>query len=418
MKKYILISIALAFLQSNALYAAQTALPVPVTEGLLPTSVVRPLLEQDPEVLVAQAEREALKQEARLHDNSPHEWQAKLSSQRRQVESGQRYQEWNVGLERTLRLPGKASADRKIGQAMLEEGEARYGEALHETARSLLGLWLEWASSEQLAQLCKGQLNIVQEQLGMVEKRRKAGDAAKLDVNLASAELAEQQRLCNDVNTAVNIAWARLQARFPTFKREFASLPNIAPLPAEAAFWYERIASESDELKIAEALSNKASAMRARAQADKTPDPTLGIYTASEVGGRERITGVMLSIPLPGAQRDSRAIKAAHSASAAQHELELKKRQLQAEVGANIATAQGQYQGWQLADSVAASMQHNAQQIQRAYTLGEADLPTLLLARRQSATAAHAAVQAKSAAARSYYSLLVDAHLIWGLDHE
>ena len=98
----------------------------PETPGLLPTHIVQPLLQQDPSVAAARAGLEAARQEAGILDSSPYEWNAKLSSQRRTLQSGPRYQEWNVGIERTLRLPGKAAADRNIGKATVEEAEARY----------------------------------------------------------------------------------------------------------------------------------------------------------------------------------------------------------------------------------------------------------------------------------------------------
>ena len=53
---------------------------------------------------------------------------------------------------------------------------------------------------------------------------------------------------------------------------------------------------------------------------------------------------------------------------------------------------------------------------QRAYSLGEVDLQALLLARRQTVEAADSALNARVLALRSYYSLLVDAQLIWDLD--
>ena len=63
-------------------------------------------------------------------------------------------------------------------------------------------------------------------------------------------------------------------------------------------------------------------------------------------------------------------------------------------------------------------MRENGQLMQRAYTLGETDLQALLSARRQAASAAQSALTTKVAAARAYYSLLVDAHLVWDMDHE
>jgi cobalt-zinc-cadmium efflux system outer membrane protein len=404
----------IAALAAGAAHAA----PVPPTPGLLPTAVVRPLLEQDPEVAAGRAGRAVLQQDAGMQQGSPYEWVAKLSTQRRSIEAGPRYKEWNAGLERTVRLPGKAGADRKIAAAMQEEGEARYGEALHEGARELLKLWLEWANAEQAHVLASVQVKAAADNAAIVDKRVKAGDAARLDAGLARAELAEQQRAENDAKTAAAVAWARLHARFPGLSREFSALPTPVPLNAEAPFWRERILAESDELKIAQAQLNRAQGQRERSRAEELPDPTVGIYTASEVGGRERITGVSLSMPIPGAHRSGRADRALHAAEVSRQEVELKKRALDAEIGAAIASAQGAYEGWQVGEAGSAEMQENVRLMQRAYSLGEADLQSLLAARRQAATAAQGALAAKAAAARAYYALLVDAHLVWDLEHE
>ena len=56
--------------------------------------------------------------------------------------------------------------------------------------------------------------------------------------------------------------------------------------------------------------------------------------------------------------------------------------------------------------------------MQRAYSLGESDLQALLSARRQATTAAQSALAARIAAIKAYYSLLVDAHLVWDMEHE
>ena len=63
-------------------------------------------------------------------------------------------------------------------------------------------------------------------------------------------------------------------------------------------------------------------------------------------------------------------------------------------------------------------MQENARLMQRAYALGEAELQALLLARRQATTALSNTLQAQAAALKGYYGLLVDAHLIWDLEHD
>lgn len=409
---------AVLLIALSAMAVSTPAAPLPETPGLLPTPIVRPLLEQDPSVAAARASLEAARQEAGILDSSPYEWNARMSSQRRTLQSGPRYQEWNVGIERTLRLPGKAAADRNIGKATVEEAEARYGDALHEAARELLTLWLDWLHAERAYELAGANGQAAQENLNVVEKRVRAGDAARLDVSLAQAELAEQKRIANDARTQMAVANARLQARFPGLGHQFTVSPTPLPLKENAAFWRERILAQSDELKTVQAQLQRAEAQAERARADRVPDPTIGVYNASEVGGQERITGMMISMPIPGGQRGLHAAKALHAAEAARQEVELRKRQLDAEIASNVAAAEGAYASLQIAETGASAMQDNARLVQRAYSLGEADLQALLSARRQATMAAQNALAARISALKSYYLLLIDAHLVWDLEHD
>ena len=386
--------------------------------GLLPTEIARPLLEQDPAVAAARAGLDVALQEAGILDKSPYEWTVRTTGQQRRLENGPRYNEWNVGIERTIRLPGKAAADRNIGKATVEESQARYGEALRESARELMALWVEWLAAERTRELAESSLQATQASLAAVEKRARAGDASKLDVSIARAELAEQRRLDNDAKTQATAAWARLSTRFPGVKRQVIALPMPLPIGENAAFWRDHILAQSDELKIIQTQMQKAQAHAERAHADKTPDPTLGAYTASEVGGRERFSGVMISIPIPGGVRDSRSAKAIAAVAVSRQEVELKKRQLETEVASAVATARGAYASVQIANEGAAAMQENAGLMQRAYALGEAELQALLLARRQATAAMNNALQAQVTALKAYYGLLVDAHLIWELEHD
>ena len=73
---------------------------------------------------------------------------------------------------------------------------------------------------------------------------------------------------------------------------------------------------------------------------------------------------------------------------------------------------------WRLASQGLSTTRDSARLTQRAYSLGEADLQTLLLARRQALDAATAAEQARAETLRWQYRLLVDAHLIWALGED
>ena len=394
------------------------ALQPPSVPGLLPAEIARPLLEQDPRVGAARAALEVARQESGILEQSPYEWTAKALGQRRTVQPDARYREWNVGIERAIRLPGKGLADRNIGKATIEESEARYGEALHESARELVSLWVDWLGAERGRELAAANLQSVGENLAAVTKRIRAGDASRLDLNLASAELAEQRRIDNDARTQASVAWTRLSTRFPGIPRQTTALPLPMLVTENEEFWRDRIIAESDELKIVQTQVRKAQAQAERAHADRVADPTFGVYTASEIGGRERISGITLNIPFAGKLRDLRSAKALAAVEVARNTVDLKKRELEAEISAAFVTARGAYESLQLADEGARAMQENARLTQRAYTLGEGDLQTLLLARRQATAAANGALQAQVAALKAYYGLLVDAHLVWDLDHD
>lgn len=392
--------------------------------GLLPTEVARPLLEQDPGIAAARAGLEVALQEAGILDKSPYEWITRVTGQRRAQDYGPNDTangnrgEWYAGIERTIRLPGKAAADRNIGRATVEESEARYGEALRAAARELMALWVDWLAAERARELARNSLQSTQASLAAVEKRSRAGDASKLDVSIARAELADQRRLDNDAKTQAAAAWLRLSTRFPGVTRQVLVLPRPLPISDDAAFWRDRILAESDELKIVQAQLRTAQSHAERARADKIPNPTLGVYTASEISGRELISGVMISIPIPGGVRDSRHAQAIAAVEVSRQEVELKSRQLETEIASAIVTARGAYDSLQIANEGAAAMQENAGLMQRAYALGETDLQALLLARRQATAAMNNSLQAQVTALKAYYGLLVDAHLIWDLEHD
>ena len=386
--------------------------------GLLPTEIARPLLEQDPSVAAARAGLEVALRKAGLLDGSPYEWTARAGTQERELSNGPHYGEWSVGIERTLRLPGKATADRNLGKTTIEASEAAYGEALHESARHLIALWLDWQAAEHASALTADNLKAVEDSLAAVDKRVRAGDAATLDANIGKAEMAEQKRQHNDALTQASSAWARLSTRYPGINRQVMTLANPAPLDDDVESLRNRILAQSDELKIVESALNLSQFQAARADAERIPDPTVGVHAGWESAGRERVAGISLSIPLPGSARTQNHERALAAMQVSLQDLELKKRELDAEIAAAIASARGAYESVRLAQAGAQAARDNASLMQRAYSLGEAELQTLLLTRRQETTAKSAVLVAQVTAVKVYFGLMLDAHLIWDLEHE
>jgi len=390
----------------------------PTPPDLPSTEVARESIDHDPAVVEARRALTASTHGAAALRAGPHEWTTKLSAQRRRYDNAGTSNEWTAVLERTIRIGGKAQIDAQLGDTEVLIGQARVGEARHEAARLLADLWLDTLASSRQRELWAEQLSFAQTSHEAVEKRRKAGDASMLDLNAARADLIEVQRQLSAATTAEAKAKAKLAVRFPTLKYEPKALAEPTALDRGLPQWRDRILAESDPIKIAEGLVKKAALGADRAKADRIPDPTVGVYTASEAFRNERVVGLSVSIPLSGSYRSERMHQALQEAEASRAKLERQKRDEEGEIVEAFVEANGWLERWQLASQGLSTTRESARLTQRAYTLGEADLQTLLLARRQALDASTAAEQARVEALRWHYRLLIDAHLIWALEED
>ena len=408
----ILLAMLLALHPINA-YAEQ-----PTPADLPSTDMAKRAIDQDPSVVEARRMLDAASHGANALRASPHEWTAKVGAQRRSVDSGGTSNEWWAALERSIRVGGKAEIDRQMGDIELELARARIGEARHEAARSLAGLWLDVLAAAQQRELWVEQMGFAAASFNAVDKRQRAGDASMLDVNVARADRFEVERQVAAATSSESKAKAKLAVRFPTVTQRLKPLAEPEPLSMTLPQWRTRILDESDVIRMAVGTLKKAELVAARARADRIADPTVGIFTASEAFRRERIVGVSVSIPFSGTYRNERMQQALQDAEASRARVERQRREQEAEIVEAHAEAVGGLARWRIAVQGLTTTRDSARLTQRAYTLGEADLQTLLLARRQAVDAAAAAEQARVEALRWQHRLLIDAHLIWGLADE
>ncbi|MGQ3050809.1 MAG: TolC family protein [Roseateles sp.] len=409
-------------LLSRALLLGALAVPVAQAQDLptpafLPsTAQANAWIEADPTVTRARRAAEAANHGGAATAASANEWTARLQAQRRNYQdSGARSNEWTAQLERAIRVNGKAGMDRQLRDLQVEIGRARVGEARHEAARALSDAWTATIAARRQQVLLREQLVIAQNNLDVVRKRQRAGDASMLDTNIAQAEIGEISREVSMAGTEVTKAEAALRVRFAAVVPDGVVLPTpqepIWPEPR----WREHVLQEADPVRSAEREWRWAGVSAARARADRVPDPTVGIYTANEALRNERVLGLSLSIPLPGAYRSERALQAAKEAEALQAARDQVRREIELEAAQTYADATGSLERWRIASETARLTGESARLMQRAYSLGEADLQSLLLARRQASDTARAALQAQGEAVRWEMRLLIDAHLIWDL---
>lgn len=406
----------IAVAQTNS--AAHELIPGPAPAGLQPNERARILIEGDPRVVQARRSLDAARERGVARTIGPHEWIAKAGTQRRRYQNGGgSVNEWSVGMERTLRLGTKAGLDRSLGNMEVELAEANLGEARHDAARDLAELTLSVQAAHRTRKLWQEQVDFAQANLDVATKRRRAGDASALEQNIASGDLSEVRRQFATASSELTKLQARLSVRYGQ-----EIIPDLAGgtpslLTQEESAWRERVLEQSDVLKAAARQVKIAELGAARAGADRRPDPTIGVHAGSEAGGSERIVGLTLSIPLGGTYRSALHREALQQVEVARAGLEQARRELESDVAVTLAEVRGSIERWRFAEESAGSAAQNAQLTQRAFSLGEADLQAVLLARRQAVDAALASTQARVDALRARYRLLIDAHLIWNM-HE
>ncbi|BAN35724.1 outer membrane efflux protein [Sulfuricella denitrificans skB26] len=394
--------------------AAETLVNYP---DLPSPAAVEAAIRSSPDVLSAQAGikvGEAVRQRLQAGE---HEVIMRVMGQRRSINPSERYREWDIGLERAIRLPGKAALDGKMGNVEVERSHTLYGDALHETGRVLLKAWFSWNRERSQSQQWANQVELLKKQAGIVAKRVRAGDAPRLEIDLAEAAVAQAESTLYQARLREQVAANELGQRFPAISLP-ASVPASAPVPLQQGleYWQEEILRHNHELGVARSEASLGRLHSERSSADKLPDPTVGLRFGGERDSAEHIVGLHVSFPFPGGARSARADEGrAMAEMAAQREAAIL-RKVTAESVNSFAAAQAAYGGWQSAQSVAEKMRGNAELMARAYSLGEMGLPEVLTARRQALEANLAAALARLDAAETRYRLLLDAHQLWPLD--
>ena len=394
------------------------AQPVPAPKDLPATAQAVAWIDKDPSVVEARRALAAATHGAAALAAGPYEWTVRAAAQQRNVRDSGNSNEWAAQLERAVRIGGKAGLDRELGEAELAIAQARIGQARQEAARALADLWLDWLAAARATELLQEQLAFAEANLAAVDKRRRAGDASVLDASVAQTDLAEVQRQASQGASNLAKARAKLRVRFAEAPLDAVALADPADPMWPEAGWRERILAQAAALKAAEGQLRRAELSAARAQADKLPDPTVGVYTATENFRNERTIGISLSIPLAGTYREERARQSLQEAEAARAAIDRARQGIEIEVAETFADAVGSVQRWRLVERGAQASRESARLMQRAYALGEADLQALLLVRRQSLDGARAALEARVEALRSNYRLLIDARLVWDLTHD
>ena len=390
----------------------------PVQQLLPSTARVQEALLASPQIQSARYRQQAQEARAQQQSVGSHEFAVRINQQSRHVQDpSQTYGETQLTLERPLRWWNKGQTDQQLSQQSNTIAQVGYADALHEGSRRLLAQWLSAWRAKVVLDSAEEQGRLTQTLERQAVARLRQGDISRLDAELARAEW---QRVSVQRDMA-HSEWVRAQAvltrlypglGMPGALPDLSQLPSLDPLEVLR----EDYLRKHHELNLMRAESARAALVAQRQQQDRLPDPTIGVFSARERMGAERVVGVSVGIPLPGASRQYLATAAQADASAWQDRV----RQAELEFGAEFERR------WLAARDLRNSLEqmHAATRIQqdaatqtlRAYTLGESTMPDVLQHRRWADEQLKALRLMQLDVLEHVAFIELDLHRLWDLD--
>ncbi|BCK87331.1 hypothetical protein MIZ01_1103 [Sideroxyarcus emersonii] len=412
MRAILLIALSLLALPAHAADPTYPDLP--------PHDQVDMALESHINVMTAETGVRIEQVNQRKWESGNYEFSLRTGSYQRQIGvPNQHLKEWDVTLERPVRLINKVLIDSDIGQEVVTRANFALGDARHEAGRTLLHLWFNWQREQMQVTQWQQQVENLTQQAQTTDKRLKSGDAPRMELSQANAAVAQATVALQQARMRAELAGNELSRQFPSIvlpQRLASTEPQ--PITEDLDYWKQIITNDNHELEMVRSERRIQQMLAQRSRADRVPDPTVGLRFSSEMGGNEKVSGVFLSIPLSFGLRSANAENAEYQAQIAGDRENAVRRRLDGDVYAAYTQAVNSYQIWQQASEAAASIRQNADLVSRAYSLGESSLTETLTARRQALESTLSENLSRLDANEARYRLLLDAHQLWSSDND
>lgn len=395
---------------------APLATPPDYPPAIPPDAIVREALDSAPRIAAAREQVSIGQARERKLRAGSYEWEVAAMSQQRRDGAGNSYAEQQYELSRRWRLPGKAALDRRAGALAVEVGRNSYADAWHEAGRALLAGWFDWLREDRLAELLQRQVQLASGQFDAVERRVAAGDAPRLDADLAQAELGRVVALQLDAQRRAEAARLALVEQFPTLHLQVPQQIG-RPVPVEGSddAWIRRIVAENHEIELARGLAEEAQVAASRARQDRMADPIVGLHFSSNIDQNRQVLGLRVALPIGTAARGAEAALARSNANVAAAELERTRSRVESAARLALLNARSGFLQWDRLSAAASQSRGVADSLARAYAAGELGMTELLAARRQALDAEQLQASAQLTAHEAYARLKLDAHELWSL---
>ena len=187
---------ALVLALATAIAAHARASAAATDEPLLPPDrEVAAVLSQSPAWRAASQSIGTEQETHRQALTGPHEWVGSVGVAQRQIRdaSPDNTIEWEAGLERTLRRPGKRDAADRLGGSRVELARGMRSLPWRGQARALLARYGSGLRGREAARVWVEQVALLQAQADAVAKRQRLGDAARIEQVQVEAAVAQAQ---------------------------------------------------------------------------------------------------------------------------------------------------------------------------------------------------------------------------------
>ena len=317
--RFPLLALAFVLVAATPTAGAQTATgtgPLTLAEALRLAETASPAVRAREAQLAA--EEGARREAASLLFNNP-EFSAGRT-QRSATAPGSGAREWGLGIAQPIEIGGQQARRREAASASLEALRAEIDDARRQARAEASQRFHAVLAAQRRVRLEQHSVELFDSSALAVAKRRSAGEDTRLDANVALIEaerarnaLAVSQEQLQDAKSELATALQLPPSAVPEVVGDF-SVPSGAPLP----YGLDQLLASAQALPKQRALAAREEAARARLgveHASRYPDVTVGLNVGREgpADGRERVTMLTLSVPLPLFKRNDAAIGQASS---------------------------------------------------------------------------------------------------------
>ena len=376
-------------------------------------------LAASPAMQAAQSHIEAERAVQRQYHVGPHEWTATATAARRDQSrpSAENTVEWELGLERALRLPGKSAAYDRAGERRVAQAQMALRKVWGEQARLLLERHATWLREREGERLWRAQATLLQQYVATVAQRQRLGDAALIERAQAEAAGAQAEAQLATSSGRARAALDTLAQLFPGLALQPAApLPVPEPLAGSEAEWTAAQLRHSPELAAALGETAVAQAQLGIDAAERQGDPTVGVRVGRARSSAEQTVGLVLMVPFGGDYRAAGEAASRARAEAAAWQQADTQRRVQAEAHQRLSEVLLSFAAWQRHADAAQRLAQAADSLARGYQLGEGSLADLLAARRLANEQQLAATASQVEVWLSRQRLQLEAGALWPLD--